>query len=212
MENAEASAENGPQHNNPTNIYVDLNNPKLLQIVRKLRDELQNVKRDNHRILELSEYLLDIMTNQEKDKKSAIKTDSETTIYKHKGKRAKYTDSETSSEIKPSSCREIQIYISDNNEGDRKHRRKKYKPYKEIFGEFKKIKPPTFNEEEKKGEEYESWISKMKKYFQIYNYSDILKAIMAIYNLTRKADIWWQDIKMVKNMKDKYLTWRVFKK
>ena len=39
MDNAEASAENGPQHNNPDNFYVDLNNPELLQIVRELKDE-----------------------------------------------------------------------------------------------------------------------------------------------------------------------------
>ena len=35
---------------------------------------------------------------------------------------------------------------------------------------------------------------------------------MDIYNLTRKADIWWQDIKRVKNLKEKYVTWRIFKK
>ena len=48
-----------------------------------------------------------------------------------------------------------------------------------------------FNGEVEKGEEAESWLSGMKKYFQIYNYSDILKAIMPIYNLIGKADIWW---------------------
>ena len=52
----------------------------------------------------------------------------------------------------------------------------------------------------------------MNKYFQIYNYSDRLKARMTIYNLTEKADIWWQDIKRVKNLKEKYLTWSIFKK
>ena len=35
---------------------------------------------------------------------------------------------------------------------------------------------------------------------------------MAICNLTRKVDIWWQAIKRVKNRKEKYLTWRDFKK
>ena len=35
---------------------------------------------------------------------------------------------------------------------------------------------------------------------------------MVIYNLTRKDDIWWQDIKRVKNIKEKYVTWRTFKK
>ena len=35
---------------------------------------------------------------------------------------------------------------------------------------------------------------------------------MAIYHLTGKADIWWQDIKRVKNLKEKYVTWRIFNK
>ena len=68
-----------------------------------------------------------------------------------------------------------------------------------------------FNGEVEKGEEVEAWLSGMKKYFHICNYSDKLKSQMAIYNLTRKVDIWWQDIKRVKNLKDKYLTWRFFK-
>ena len=47
-----------------------------------------------------------------------------------------------------------------------------------------------FNGEVEKGEEAEAWLSRMKKYFHIYNYSDRLKAQMALYNLTEKADIW----------------------
>ena len=39
-----------------------------------------------------------------------------------------------------------------------------------------------------------------------------MKATMAIYNLTGKDDIWWQDIKRVKKIKEKYVTWRTFKK
>ena len=69
-----------------------------------------------------------------------------------------------------------------------------------------------FNKEAEKGEEVKAWLSGMKKYFQIYYYSDRLKVRMAIYNLTRKANIWWQDIKRVKNFKEKYLTWRLFRK
>ena len=68
-----------------------------------------------------------------------------------------------------------------------------------------------FNGEAEKREEAEAQLSCMKKYFQIYNYSDRLKAEMAIYNLIGKANIWWQDIKRVKNLKEKYLTWTVFK-
>ena len=96
MENVEVSAENGSQHNNPHNFYVELNNPELLQIVRELKDELQTVKHDNKRILELNEYLLDKINNQEKYKRSAIETDSETRFYKHKEKKTIYPNSESS--------------------------------------------------------------------------------------------------------------------
>jgi hypothetical protein len=80
------------------------------------------------------------------------------------------------------------------------------------MGEFKKIKPPIFNGEIETGEEAEAWLSGMQKYFQIYNYSSELKARMAIYNLTEKEDIWWQDIKRVKNIKECKITWKTFKR
>ena len=51
-----------------------------------------------------------------------------------------------------------------------------------------------FNGEVENCEEVEAWLSDMKKYFQIYNYSDRMKYRMVIYNLTGKADIWWQNI------------------
>ena len=56
------------------------------------------------------------------------------------------------------------------------------------------------------------WLSKMKKYFQIYNYSNELKEQMSIYNLTRKEDILCEEIKKVKGMKERYVTWKTFKK
>ena len=55
-------------------------------------------------------------------------------------------------------------------------KKRKYRPYEEIFGEFKKIKSPIFYGEIEKGEEAEFWLLGMKKYFQLYNYSDELKA------------------------------------
>ena len=45
--------------------------------------------------------------------------------------------------------------------------------------------------QKKEIEEAEAWLSGIKKYFQIYNYSNQLKARMEIYNLTGKVDIWW---------------------
>ena len=50
-------------------------------------------------------------------------------------------------------------YTSESSESDRKPRRRKYKPYEEICGEFNKIKPPMFNGEVEKGEEAKAWLS-----------------------------------------------------
>ena len=99
MEGVEASVENGSQHNNPDNIYVELNNPpsELLQIVKELQEELQIVKIDNEIILELNQILLEKIHNRGKDKIFFYETDSETVSYKHKGKRIKYSGSESSS-------------------------------------------------------------------------------------------------------------------
>ena len=198
MEGVEASAENGSQLNNPDNFYVDLNNPELIQTVKELKEELHTVKLDNERILEMNQMLLDNMNNIGKEKRNVYETDFETTSYKHKGKKEKYSDSEFSSYFNAQSRKGRYKYMSDSSESDHKPRRRKYKPYEEISGEFKKTKPPMFNGEVEKGEEEEAWMSGMKKYFHIYNYCDRLKAIMAIYNLTRKDDIWWQDIKWSK--------------
>ena len=43
-----------------------------------------------------------------------------------------------------------------------------------------------FNREIEKGEEAEAWLSGIKKYFLIYNYSDEFKENMAIYASTGK--------------------------
>ena len=109
----------------------------------------------------------------------------------------KFSDNESksSSGIKVRSRKENHKYSSESSDRDISLRKRKYKPYEEISREFKKIKPPMFNGEVEKGEEAEACLSGMKKYFQIYNYSDRLKSWMAIYNLTGNANIWWKDIK-----------------
>ena len=112
--------------------------------------------------------------------------------YQHKNKKSKQSkiESSSSSEIYGDPHRNNYQYTSDSSKDNNHSRKRKFKPYEEISGEFKKIKPLTFNGETEKGEQAESWLSGMKKYFQIYNYSNQLKARMAIYNLTRKAYIW----------------------
>jgi hypothetical protein len=89
---------------------------------------------------------------------------------------------------------------------------RKRKQIDHLEGEFKKIKPTTFDGESRTGEEAEAWLLDIKKYLQIYNYSSNMKVRMAIYNLKGKAIIWWQDLKLAKGLKEKQLEWFDFKK
>lgn len=40
----------------------------------------------------------------------------------------------------------------------------------------------------------------MRKYFQIYNYTDKLEAGLAVYQLRGKATLWWEEIKTVRKI------------
>jgi len=127
--------------------------------------------------------------NQGIEKLKEPESNGGTITCKRKNKKLEFFDSESNS----SSDKNVKLHkekdIDSSENCDNKPKKKKYKPYEEISGEFRKIKPPMFNGEIQKGEEEEAWLSGMKKYFQIYNYFDRLKAKMAINNLTRKVDI-----------------------
>jgi len=74
--------------------------------------------------------------------------------------------------------------------------------------DFKKLKPPYVDREIKKGEEAKAWLLSLKKYFRVHNYSKNLKARIAIFNLNGKAFIWWEDLKNVKGIHEKDLSWK----
>ena len=188
------------------------NSSKLLQTVKDLKTKMETIMKENQIILraqeELNQILLEKINNKEKNKQ--IEYDNMS--YQHKSKRSKYSkiESSSSSEFKGNSHIKKHQYSSDSSEINYRSRKKKYKPYEEISGEFKKIKPPNFNGKTEKERIAEAWLSGMKKYFHIYNYSNQIKERMAIYNLTGKANIWWQDIK-VKGIKNKNIKWSTFK-
>ena len=139
----------------------------MLQTVKDLKTELESVKKENERILraqeELNQILLKKFHNEEKNKQ----VESDTTSYQHRSKRSKHSKIESSSsyEINSNSYRKKRQYSSNSSKSNCRSRKRKYKPYEEIYGEFKKIEPPTFNDITEKGEEAEAWMSGMKKYF-----------------------------------------------
>ena len=134
---------------------------ELLQMVKELRKEMETVKKENERILraqeELNQILMERFQNEEKYKQ----TESEDMPYQHKDKKSKQfkIKSSSSSEVYGDPHKKNYQYTSDSSEDNHHTRKIKFKPYEEISGEFKKIKPPTFNGEIEKGEEVESWLS-----------------------------------------------------
>ena len=77
-------------------------------------------------------------------------------------------------------------------------------PKIELQGEFKKIKPPLFEWEEK--EAIEAWLINMNKYFQIYEDDDNLKAWLEVYQLQGKATQLWEEIKTVRSINEQEAT------
>ena len=126
MEGVEASVEDRSHHNNLDNIYVELNNQpsKLIQTIKDLKDELQNIKEDNERILraheELNQILLDKLHNEGKDKRKEYEYESRTISYKRKGKKLKFFDNESNSSlgINVRSHKEKHKYSSESSDID----------------------------------------------------------------------------------------------
>ena len=103
------------------------------------------------------------------------------TTYKRKGRKLEFSKHEVESSSEESTKHNTYKHQNSSKSSDSNQKKKKYKPYEEISGEFKMIKPPMFNGDIEKGEEAKAWLYRMKKYFQIYNYSGELKEKMAIY-------------------------------
>ena len=76
--------------------------------------------------------------------------------------------------------------------------------------EFKKARPPTFNGEINNGQEDESCLLGMRKYFQVQDYSGNMKARLAILNLTGRASIWWEHFRKVKKITERKNVWKQF--
>jgi hypothetical protein len=71
-------------------------------------------------------------------------------------------------------------------------RREMRRPEADILqGELRKIKPPNFNGEHRKGEEVKAWLLEMKKYVQLHDYPSRVEVIISTYHLQGKVSMWW---------------------
>jgi hypothetical protein len=82
----------------------------------------------------------------------------------------------------------------------------------ELRGEMNKIKPLTFDGENKRDEYAETWFFGMRKYFQFHNYYSHAEGRIAIYQLKGNESMWWDHLVQVQHIKEKSVTWREFKK
>jgi len=177
----------------------------MIETVKSLKVELLSVKADNECILKAQEELNNVILNkllsqEEIKKKEPINQPDETASYKWKSRRIDPLGSDSSSANgdQAEQHKNETKNSSEPNHSESWKDKRKCRYNDEITGEFNKIKAPTFNGEVETGEEVEAWLFGMTKYFQIYNYSSEMKARITIYNLTGKADIWWQDVKGMK--------------
>jgi len=71
-----------------------------------------------------------------------------------------------------------------------------YFPY-----DFKKSIPPMLDGEMKKLEDAEAWMFGMKKFFELHDYIENTKVRIVIFNLKGKANIWWEYVKCVRDIR-----------
>jgi len=57
-------------------------------------------------------------------------------------------------------------------------------------------------------EDAEAWILGMEKFFELHEYINNMKARIAIFSLKGKSNIWWEDVKWVREIRKNYLSWR----
>jgi hypothetical protein len=78
--------------------------------------------------------------------------------------------------------------------------------------ELEKIKPPSLDGENRKGEYVETWMLGMRKYFQSHDYSSNVESKIAFYHIQGRASMWWDQLKQVKYIDEKIISWKQFKK
>jgi hypothetical protein len=67
----------------------------------------------------------------------------------------------------------------------------------ELRGEMNKIKPPTFDGEQNKDEDAETWMLGMRNYFRLKNYSSHAEGRISIYQIKGNTSMWWDQLVQV---------------
>jgi hypothetical protein len=92
-----------------------------------------------------------------------------------------------------------------------RQQRRKQEVYS-LQGDLRKLKPPSFEGEREKEDDFEAWFLGLRRYFQLHNYLSNLEAKIPTYHLHKKAAMWWDQLKQVEHVNESRITWKKFKK
>jgi hypothetical protein len=92
-----------------------------------------------------------------------------------------------------------------------RHRKRRHEVVS-FQGELRKFNPPTFYGDKKNGEDAKAWLLGIIKYFQLHKYLSNLEDNISIYHIQGKASMWLDQLKQVKHINEKNITWKKFKK
>jgi hypothetical protein len=91
-----------------------------------------------------------------------------------------------------------------------RHQRRRYE-LDNLQGELRNLKPPSFDGERERENDSKYWFLGIKKYFQLHKYSSNLEARIDTYHLHGKTIMWWDQLKQVKHINERRITWKQFK-
>ena len=97
---------------------------------------MESVKQENERILRAQEELNQILTEKFQTDGRGRRTESKDASYQRKFKKMKHTKNESSSSSEVFGEQRNLHSISDISDDNHYTKKRKYKPYEEIFGEF----------------------------------------------------------------------------
>lgn len=168
-------------------------NLAILETVQELKNEMARLREDNARLTMEQERILKSLS--EKQNPPLVNPSAE---------QQRMTE-EQHYRVEPEKSEEREDQ-SDNASEQQTSKRQRV----ELQGEFRKIKPPHYDGEQE--EAAEAWLINMKKYFQLYEYDHNLRARLAIFQLQGKATLWWEEVKIVKGVSERTITWEKFQK
>ena len=145
----------------------------MMQLIERLQKDAQAHLADSRKLMKVKDWQgelnLKFLKSLERIEKKLEKgRDSGTTESRRTHGRRSRSRSGSRHHSRSQKHSDRETHSSSSLSPTRKHQKSRRE---ELKGEMNKIKPPTFDGENKKEEDAETWLLGMKKYFQLQNYS-----------------------------------------